>query len=77
MQEKNPAKMAREARHFVDEAFFVTCCANFGNSWFVTLSMKNHTSGKALLEDFDTLAARSVDHLFARLPPPGENYSNF
>ena len=35
--------MAREARHFVDEAFFVAFCANFGNSWFVTLSMKNST----------------------------------
>ena len=33
--------MAREARHFVDEAFFVAFCANFGNSWFVTLSVKN------------------------------------
>ena len=39
--------MAREARHFVDEAFFVAFCVTIDNSWCVTLSVKNSSENKA------------------------------
>ena len=48
MQQKRPAEMAREARHFVDEAFFVAFCAVLRDFRFVILSVKNSIDFLAL-----------------------------
>ena len=58
MQQKRQAKMAREARHFVDEAFFVPFCAVLRNFRFVTLSVKNSTYFFELFDTFDVNSRR-------------------
>ena len=67
MQQKRPAKMGREAPHFVDEAVLLHFALFWGNPWLVTFSVKDSTYIIYTLHDtlHDTLG---IPHAQTREP---------